>query len=149
MLFRECKTCGEVKPHSEFHKNKKYKDNIRPHCKVCRREYENKSHHKHKHKRPYRYEEDKNIKLQRTYGISYQEYLYMLEAQSGCCAICGTDDPKPRKAFCVDHCHKTGKVRSLLCGKCNTGIGLLQEDIGIMLRAIEYISSHRNDTDLG
>ena len=149
VLLRKCKTCGITKPHDQFHKNKKYKDNIRPHCKTCRRDYENVSYHKHKHKRPYSYEKDKDTKLRRTYGISYQEYLYMLETQNGCCAICGTNDPSPRKAFSVDHCHTTGKVRSLLCGNCNTGIGLLQEDEEVMKRAIEYIVFHKNNTGQG
>lgn len=103
-------------------------------------------HHKHKYKRPYDYEYDKDKKLQSTYGISYQEYLVMLEAQGGCCAICGTDDTGKRKAFAVDHCHETGVVRGLLCSSCNTGIGLLKEDLGIMKRAMEYVKFHNGNT---
>lgn len=123
-----------------------YKDNIRPYCKPCRRVRENKSYHKHKHKHTYDYEYDKDKKLQRAYDISYQEYLVMLEAQNGCCAICGTDDTGKRKAFAVDHCHETGTVRGLLCSPCNTGIGLLKEDLGIMKRAMEYVKFHNSIT---
>lgn len=137
--MRICKTCGVEKPKSEFPKRHGYKDGIRPHCIECRKAYENKSHHKHKHKRPYNYEDDKNRKLLKEYGISYAEYLTMLEAQNGGCAICGTTSTGNRKAFHVDHCHITGKVRGLLCGNCNSGIGNLRDDIGLLKRAIEYL----------
>jgi len=136
---RKCKDCLEVKPHSEFPYNEMYKDNIRPYCIECRRVRENESYHKHKHKRPYNYVEDKDRKLKKAFGISYQEYLEMLDAQQGCCAICGTDDTGARKAFAVDHCHETNKIRGLLCSNCNTGIGNLRDSIELLERAIEYL----------
>lgn len=139
MSTRVCKTCSEDKTFDAFPKNKMYKDGIRPHCIECRRKYEVESFHKHKHKRPYDYLKDKDKKLQRTFGIGYEEYLIMLAAQQGGCAICGTTSTGKRKAFAVDHNHATGKIRGLLCGNCNTGIGNLREDEGIMLRAIEYL----------
>ena len=139
MSTRVCKTCSEEKSFEDFPKSKMYKDGIRPHCIDCRRIYEVNNFHKHKHKRPYDYLKDKDKKLQRAFGISYEEYLMMLEAQQGGCAICGTTSTGKRKAFAVDHNHETGKVRGLLCGNCNTGIGNLREDEGIMLRAIEYL----------
>lgn len=143
MRTRKCKTCGEIKPHKDFPYNKKYKDNIRPHCISCRREYEVNSYHKHKHKHPYDYEKDKDNKLKRAYGISYQEYLQMLDAQEGKCAICGTEDTGKRKAFAVDHCHSCGEVRGLLCAPCNTAIGSLREDLDIMQRAMDYVKFHQ------
>ena len=141
MSMKVCKTCNQKKPLDQFPAGKGYKDGIRPHCIECRREYENASFHKHKHKRPHVYEEDKDRKLKRAYGIGYAEYLTMLEVQNGCCAICGTDDFGNRKAFHVDHCHDTGKVRGLLCGNCNSGIGNLRDDIGLLQRAIAYLES--------
>lgn len=48
------------------------------------------------------------------------------------------------KKLCVDHCHETGEVRGLLCSKCNTAIGMFQEDINVMYRAIEYLSKGVN-----
>jgi hypothetical protein len=134
-----CKTCSEEKPVDEFPKNIKYQDGIRPNCVECHRKYQNNSYHEHKHKRPYDYKNDRDSKLKRIYGISYSEYLTMLEAQGGCCAICGTNDTGKRKAFAVDHCHETGKIRGLLCSNCNTGIGNLRDDIGLLERAIEYL----------
>ena len=136
-----CKNCGKEKPLELFSKGKGYKDGLRPQCLDCRRDYENANFHKHKYNRPYNYEKDKDIKLKRAYGIGYAEYLKMLEAQNGCCAICGTNDTGNRKAFHVDHCHDTGKVRGLLCGNCNSGIGNLRDDIGLLQRAIAYLES--------
>ena len=138
-MSKVCKTCKQEKELSEFPVGKGYKEGIRPHCFECRREYEVESYHKHKHKRPYDYEADKNRKLQKSFGIGYQEYLQMLEAQQGACAICGTTDTGKRKAFAVDHCHDTGKIRGLLCGNCNTGIGNLRDNIKLLERAIEYL----------
>ena len=137
--MRICKTCNEEKEITEFPKRTGYKDGIRPHCKECRRKYQLNSYYENRHKHPYDYVKNRDDKLKRIYGISYQEYLIMLEAQGGCCAICGTNDTGKRKAFAVDHCHETGNVRGLLCSNCNTGIGNLRDDIGLLERAIEYL----------
>jgi hypothetical protein len=141
MKTRTCKVCNQEKLFSDFPKRSGYKDGIRPNCRVCYREYQNNSHHLHKHKHPHDYEKDKDSKLKRAYGIGYAEYLKMLEAQNMSCAICGTDDTGRRKAFHVDHCHDTGKVRGLLCGNCNSGIGNLRDDVGLLRRAIDYLES--------
>lgn len=68
--------------------------------------------------------------LQRTYGITLADFERMLEAQGGRCKIC--DAPPPNKSLksrrlLVDHCHKTGKVRGLLCHKCNTAVGIVEQ----------------------
>lgn len=139
--MRVCKTCNEEKELDQFHKNKMYKDGIRPHCIECRRKHELKSYHKNKHKHHYDYEADKDRKLKRAYGISYKEYQIMLEAQNGQCAICGTTDTGKRKAFHVDHDHETGEIRGLLCGNCNSGIGNLRDDVELLKRAIQYLEN--------
>jgi len=136
---RVCKACKKLKPLEEFKKGKTYRGGYRPQCIICCNIYSLKSFHKNKYKRPYIYEEDKDRKLQRTYGISYKEYLTMLEAQDGRCAICGTDD-SGKRAFSVDHCHDTGEIRGLLCGNCNSGIGNLRDSISLLERAIEYLT---------
>jgi len=141
MKTRICKTCKQEKAVSAFPKRVGYKDGIRPNCVDCHKEYQNGSHHKHKHKHPHVYEEDKDRKLKKTYGIGYAEYLTMLEVQNGCCAICGTNDTGNRKAFHVDHCHATGKIRGLLCGNCNSGIGNLRDNVRLLRRAIDYLES--------
>lgn len=82
--------------------------------------------------------------LKNKYGISLEEYEEMLQAQDGRCAICGMtfdleyipDSPR------VDHNHTTGAVRELLCQRCNTGIGMLQESEDILTSAIDYLRRH-------
>jgi hypothetical protein len=78
--------------------------------------------------------------LRKTYGISLEEFNRMFEAQDGCCKICGysdADDP-----LVVDHCHRSGDVRGLLCGRCNRGIGSFFDDPNILQNAIDYIEEH-------
>jgi hypothetical protein len=73
----------------------------------------------------------------RRYGISQDEYMWLLEHQQGACAICKTASDR---MLCVDHCHSTGKVRGLLCHKCNLGLGFYGEDLEIMLAAMTYVA---------
>lgn len=73
------------------------------------------------------------------YGISCEEYDKLLEKQNGVCAICGNPEKTKNKRLHVDHCHLTSKVRGLLCGKCNTGIGKFGEDTTVLEAAIRYI----------
>jgi hypothetical protein len=73
--------------------------------------------------------------LKRRYDITLENYSQMVEEQEGKCAICN----KPFDSLCVDHNHLTGEVRGLLCSKCNQGIGLLDENIEIFTKAIDYL----------
>lgn len=70
------------------------------------------------------------------YGITSPELLSMLEDQNNCCAICGIQFARTPA---IDHCHNTGKVRGLLCGNCNAGIGMLGDDPEILSKAIAYL----------
>jgi hypothetical protein len=73
----------------------------------------------------------------RTFGIESEDYLAMKAAQEGKCAICGEEDPT--RELSVDHDHKTGRVRNLLCNRCNFGIGYFRENPAILASAIEYL----------
>jgi len=64
------------------------------------------------------------------YGLTDVEY----EALGTCCRICST-----KEKLCVDHCHTTGKVRGLLCGPCNRGLGLFKDDPNLLLQAAKYL----------
>ena len=64
--------------------------------------------------------------LKRLYGITEKEYNKIFKNQKGCCAICGEHQSKQKKALNVDHNHKTGQVRSLLCTDCNWKVGILE-----------------------
>lgn len=59
----------------------------------------------------------------RRYSVTLKQYKSMFDNQNGCCAICGKHHTEFDKLLCVDHCHKTGKVRGLLCNGCNLLLG--------------------------
>lgn len=63
----------------------------------------------------------------RLYGMEPEDYTALLDAQNGKCAICRLEHRGSGKRLHVDHCHNSSKVRGLLCGKCNTAIGLLDD----------------------
>jgi hypothetical protein len=70
-----------------------------------------------------------------------KEFLIDLhEKQKGKCAICN-EEPKTVRGLHIDHCHKTGKVRGLLCHGCNVALGSFKEDVTLLNKAIEYIRS--------
>jgi hypothetical protein len=76
-----------------------------------------------------------------SYGITRDEYEEKFKQQEGCCAICSHQHQAGRRTgLVVDHDHKTGKFRGLLCHSCNRGIGLLKEDVKILNSAIKYLS---------
>ena len=77
-------------------------------------------------------------------GISFTsiDFDRMFRLQKGICKICGEHQSKLKITLHVDHDHKTGKVRGLLCGNCNSGIGLLHDDNQLLYRAYEYISKN-------
>jgi hypothetical protein len=81
--------------------------------------------------------------LRRDYGLTIEQYNQMFSAQGGVCAICKKPDPKRRLA--VDHCHDTGRVRELLCIKCNSAIGKLYDDPKMLDRAAAYLRKHGKD----
>lgn len=78
--------------------------------------------------------------LQKTYGISLEEMLGMLEDQKYLCKICSTDLNKQLpKNIHIDHNHTTGKIRGVLCGNCNKCLGLFKDDVNILKSAIKYL----------
>lgn len=79
--------------------------------------------------------------LRRLYGINIATYDLMYENQRGCCAICGRHRSEFRRDLAVDHAHNdTKKVRGLLCGSCNSGVGKLQDNPEILQKAIDYLN---------
>ena len=76
------------------------------------------------------------------FGISPETYIEMLDKQNSRCAICGRHQEELPKRMAVDHNHDTGKVRGLLCGNCNTGIGNLRDSIDMLRKAIDYLEKH-------
>jgi Recombination endonuclease VII len=81
--------------------------------------------------------------LRRTFGISLDDYKRMLATQNGVCAICGNGETSTRngkiKWLAVDHDSHTGRIRGLLCERCNTGIGKMRHSIDILEQAMQYL----------
>ena len=134
---------------SNFLKNiKEYKKNYYQKNKEKKLAYQNAYYLKNKEKQkeyrglwiknnPKKWEEQKmkdNLKLR--YDITVEEYNRMVKEQEGKCLIC----KKTPEKLVIDHSHKTGTVRGLLCHSCNIGIGFLKEDMNIFKSAMEYIN---------
>ena len=115
-------------------------------CKKCQSDYDarryaangekEKERQRQYRQKPGVTEQYRDRALQKQYGISLEEYNRMNVSQNSQCDIChGTST----KALCVDHCHKTGRVRKLLCTRCNYAIGLFDESIPLIESAIRYL----------
>ena len=92
-------------------------------------------------------EKEKNWMLKRTFNISLEEYNELLVKQNGVCAICLKPESAKNKhgtiwQLAVDHCHNTNKNRGLLCSRCNTALGLMQDDPVTLERAKDYLIKH-------
>jgi hypothetical protein len=78
----------------------------------------------------------KFTKIKQVYGLSEEEYNELLRQQNGNCALC-----QQFAKLTIDHCHKTGRIRGLLCMKCNVSLGGLGDDICGLERAIIYLKN--------
>lgn len=87
---------------------------------------------------------NRRYKLKNEYGLTEAEVRDMAESQGWKCDICGDKlvEKEGRAYYTIDHCHRTGKNRGLLCHKCNRGIGFLNDDITIVEKAVQYLRKH-------
>ncbi|HEY6021914.1 MAG TPA: endonuclease VII domain-containing protein [Candidatus Paceibacterota bacterium] len=83
-----------------------------------------------------------------TYGLALGEYDALKASQNGTCAICQRATGAKKK-LAVDHDHKTGYVRGLLCGPCNGMLGKARDDVEFFLRAAEYLKNPPAHTAIG
>ena len=115
----KCNSCLEEKEEIHFYKdNRNSKKNVRKPCKSCF-----------------------NIASQaKKFNISKEWIHKQKQRQNNCCAICGVTEIKNKRLFCIDHNHRTGKIRGLLCTKCNFAIGFFGDDIPILESAINYLN---------
>lgn len=138
-----CSKCCASKPIELFYvDSKKSNGGRRSECKACSNAY----HHDRyvrieSDMKPVWRERSKGYKLKTRYGVDQTEYARMLSEQGGCCAICRTDVPsKSRmKRFYVDHDHETGKVRGLLCHRCNGALGVFGDNIAGIMKVLAYL----------
>lgn len=129
--MKTCTRCKTEKPLSEYRKEGKGHS----WCRICQNEYNKEWYHKNR-ERGLRWRKNGNLK--RTYGITLDEFETKLKEQNGVCAICKTKTEE--KHLAVDHCHRSNKIRALLCGKCNRGIGMFKDDVVLMQKAIDYLN---------
>jgi hypothetical protein len=135
-MMLHCKRCEKFLPHTNFGSDKSRISGKSIYCKKCRARLA-------KEQRQKRPAEKSQYDRYRRYGISKEKFDSMMETQENRCAICKTDKPSTAYGiFYVDHCHKTGAIRGLLCHKCNTGIGLLNDDPSILESAILYLQKY-------
>lgn len=125
--MKTCPKCNTNKELSDFYKKKSSKDGYASWCKECTKA------------KPYSPEVNRRCKLKRAYGISHEEYNELLKFQGGVCAICKEFRPHLGDHMCVDHDHKTGKVRGILCSDCNRALGLFKDNKENLLQAIGYL----------
>ena len=143
-----CPTCKVEKALSEYTilKSGKRKGHPVGACKECRTVL----HKNRKRKDPSIYERvEWPCKLKRLYGITVEQYDDILAKQDGKCAICGSESlysrsykSTARAKLSVDHCHATGKIRGLLCTRCNRALGLIGDNIETALRMSEYLKRY-------
>ncbi|MFE2280567.1 endonuclease VII domain-containing protein [Streptomyces sp. NPDC059454] len=111
-----CRTCGEVKPHSEWHRNATASDGLSTRCKACRAVRGRQDH------------------LKREYGLTEAERDESTASQAGVCCACLSAPPQH-----VDHCHETGRVRGVLCFSCNAALGQFKDRPDAIRRAAAYV----------
>lgn len=156
-LQSQCKLC--TKGHYENSREERreyareYRKNNREQCRESvrrsyeknreeRREYARRYHETHdeqiKAYRETHKEERRNYHLKSTYGVTLEEYEDMVVKQDSKCKICGEFWDRLH----IDHCHKSGKIRGLLCNPCNRGLGMFKDNIGLLAGAMEYLRSN-------
>jgi len=91
----------------------------------------------------YNYEKQREYLLKKKYGITTEKYDKMLSEQDYKCYICHKHEDKLDRSLAVDHCHKTGKVRGLLCGNCNRFLGQIDDNVNIAERLLNYLNKHK------
>jgi hypothetical protein len=131
-----CLRCGKTKTWNDMTKNVRSHGGRRKQCKVCSNEVARIRYDSNFEKYQ---DENRRRYLKRKYGITQEEYLVLVEAHDGRCAIC--HQPPNKGSLVVDHCHDSGKVRGLLCISCNRSIGGLGDSVEGVMRAVRYLEA--------
>jgi thiol-disulfide isomerase/thioredoxin len=128
-----CSNCKEIKTIDNYNFYKKSAVGLASWCNTCRKEH-----------RTLNIDKSYIAVIKRKYGISEEEYIQILKKFDNKCGICSSTDSGGRsKRMSLDHCHKTGKIRGILCHSCNTGLGLLKDSTEILQKAIDYLESNK------
>lgn len=161
-LNKTCKNCKKTSEQTQFwqsckrmcidckkEQNRKYTERVdynRTHYNKNKEEIRDKKK-QYYHSMKY-YDKNKQAwrenQLKVKYGINSREYNEILQEQESMCKICKKPHgEEKKKRLHVDHCHTTGKIRGLLCGNCNTGIGLFNDSKELLSLAIEYLKNSK------
>lgn len=125
---QRCTVCMEMLPHDAFHIDRARKRSARsPKCRECTRTQNTEWNRKSARRA-----------LLKKYDLREIDYHRMLVEQGGGCKICGGTCTSGRR-LAVDHCHKSGGVRGLLCRSCNVGLGHFKDSPKLLLLAAEYL----------
>jgi hypothetical protein len=155
-----CSNCGEILPLDCFGKQNT-KLGYRSYCRYCRHVHQMEKEgskpktkedfwHRHglrgdnfidKKGKIRNQERDRVNYIRRVYKVDFDEALDLYKkTTTGNCEVCGKYAEKNGKALSVDHCHSNGHVRGVLCDKCNTGLGMFEDNINYMKNAIKYLN---------
>ena len=142
---KTCSKCGQRKKLEDFYKSKYTKDGRKSACKVCERKHAQKKRRENKNHWDTK---DRKNNLKKLYGMTVEEYDQMFEDQNGVCAICGQLETRihifnglPQR-LAIDHNHETGKIRGLLCSKCNLILGQINDDGVWLINALQYLKKY-------
>lgn len=138
--LKKCPGCKEIKTLESFYKSEGSHNGYASHCIICSTQVVGSRPNLKEERRRYygKYKETQFLcKLKREFNLSGEEYYRYLNEQNGVCAICNKKEDNKRLA--VDHCHKTGKIRGLLCTRCNPALGFLQDNIEIAKNLVLYL----------
>ena len=147
MLEKYCKDCDTTKPIDQFYTNSRTKDGVFYQCKACcyiRQTSKGQGRSQSQSKKTLLKRQIAGCnRMLKASGFSshltYEQYNTMLETQHNECDICNQPLIQPH----IDHDHTTGKIRSLLCHKCNVLLGMSKEDITVLEKAITYLHKHK------
>ena len=141
---KKCKKCGQIKSLNDFHHNRTTNDGYKAFCKPCTLEYNRQ--HRSKNWRQLIKNYQHKYRLKKKFRMTPEQYNVMFDNQNGKCAICKKFEARIAGGeitrLTVDHNHKTGIVRELLCLKCNAGLGHFNHDIEHLKQAIKYLRKH-------
>ena len=137
MKEKTCTQCQETKPLTEFYhrKNRPNGTGYASECKECMKARMSKRYHDD----PTRMAD---LTACRTYGLTMDELTAMREKANGICQACGKSENEQGHygKLVIDHCHETGKVRGLICNKCNTILGLCKDNIDILQGLAQFMN---------
>ncbi len=126
--YKECFVCKELKSLKKYYSNPSGIGGKAARCKECH------------NKSPYRSSQYYRERwLKRAYGITVDEYNELLKHQGNKCGICWKPSDDMNQRLVIDHNHKTGEIRGLLCSSCNKGIGFLNDNASTLKSAIIYL----------